>query len=296
MRNRQGSYKKILFTTDQLLSAKERLHITLTEMSAMNLSDQDYTTLYILLFLKERHPINFLQKHNSKTESKNQKWPLLLDILPPSFDLNQKERTLLQQMTGPDLFYDFHLKSIPKSVHRAMIHWYNGEWEIIKMHHIPSPYELLKIQAKNQRLITLIADEERIATHILASRDPLSFALHDLMHADQFFNNTDSYKGQLGLYRLMAKNYELEALQLLLKSNKQFKKEFDYVISDMNAYIIHLLKCLKSTFSRIDSESVFFQLMADFEMNQELISYLHKLNHQELLASEETQLRKFFET
>lgn len=294
MKNRNGSYKKLLLTASALESANAFLQVNLKAINDLSLNEQDHTTLYILLYLRLRSPKNWIQK--KKALSSEKVGEPLLSFVPASMQFNEWEREKLSGLTGHALFSEYTLKGVPESVHRAMVNWYEEKWKIKMLEHIPTSRELLKLQVQNTRCITLMTSPEKCAQLVFGTRDPFSFVLHDLMHADQFFSQEISLKGQLGFYSLINTIYDKTETKDLLKSDPEFKKEFEYVASDMNAYVIHLFKCLKSSIYRTkDSESYFQKLLSWWNMNDEEKSSSHKLNTPEFGNSDEMLLTHFFE-
>jgi hypothetical protein len=292
MRNRTGSYKKILLASDTLKSQGEFLRYNLVCLKSLNLNEQDFTTLYMLLFLRIKHPKNWLQK---KTDFKpNSMGADLLSIIPESFKLSELEKEKLNGVTSLTLFTAFNLRAIPQSINRTMINWINGNWQIKMLEYIPIPRELLALQVKNSRCVTLITNPIEIDSMVRNSRDPLSFVLHDLMHADQFFNHRESQIGQLGFYNLIHYVYDHPELREILKKDKQFKTEFEYVTTDMNAYVIHLFKCLKSAITRAD-KNLFDLLLNWWPMSESEKLSSQKLNTPDFNQSDEFTLKSFFE-
>jgi hypothetical protein len=139
-----------------------------------------------------------------------------------------------------EIFANYALKSTPFAVNRAILEWSYGNYGLELMNRIPMPIEVLNQQKRGRRCVTTIVDH-RISKYILGERDALSFTMHDLIHADHFYHNNECYQGQLGVYGLLASSIDYFDL-----SNDKFAAEFEYIIADMNAYAIHLLKCLKS--------------------------------------------------
>ena len=94
-----------------------------------------------------------------------------------------------------------------------------------------TPYQMLEEQSRGWRVVTL--------------KEPLSFVLHDLEHAERFFHNEQSYLGQIGFYRRLQESVEngfwSESLQ-----NPNFEKAFFYLMSDMNTHCVHMLKYLRA--------------------------------------------------
>lgn len=295
MKNRSGSYKKILITPDALQAKRDYLRTNLDALKRLKLSEPDFTTLYILLYLRLKHPTNWLQKKSQNTPKF--KGPALLETIPLEFELGAWERDKLNNICGYELFLNYSLKSIPASINRAMTNWYEGSWNILRLEHIPTSKELLKMQVGNARCITTIVNHDQIDKLILGVRDPLSFVLHDLMHADQFFNQPQSIPGQLGFYQCAYSLYQNPELKKLLKLDDQFKKEFEYVASDMNAYVIHLFKCFKSAVLRThDGENFFREILVWWNMNSEEISASLNLNTPHFGDREEECLKLFFES
>lgn len=296
MKNRHGSYKKVLLAENLLGPHRDTLISNIDIMTKLPLRPFELCTLYILLFLRIRHPKNWLQK-KSKNAPESQ-YPKILDLIPDSFELTEWEKKKLHHLSVLDLYTNYNLKGIPEAVNRTMINWIQGKWSIVLLTHIPSPRELLKLQTKNSRCITLTVNHDDIDRLVLSSRDPLSFVLHDLHHADCFFNQKETQKGQLGFYSLVEKIYDQPLLKNSLKDDRQFKSEFDYVVSDMNAYVIHLFKCFKSAFTRSDEEKsdpLFPKVLEWWNMPDHVAASAKKLNTPDFQAEDEYHLKTFFE-
>lgn len=297
MKNRSGSYKKVLIAEGLLGPNRQTLIKNIDLITNIPLAPFELCTLYILLFLRIRHPKNWLQKKTNFTPLQSEK--LLLDIIPHEFNLTDWEKEKLANLCAKDLFAHYNLKGIPLAVNRTILNWAKGDWNIELLTHIPSPRELLRMQVKNTRCITLTTNHDEIDRLVLSSRDPLSFVLHDLHHADHFFNQDESLKGQLGFYSLVNQIYDQPQLKKSLKEDTQFKSEFEYVVSDMNAYVIHLFKCFKSAFIRTDAESpdpLFPKILQWWGMPDHVQSAAHKLNTPDFKDEDELHLKNFFES
>jgi hypothetical protein len=85
---------------------------------------------------------------------------------------------------------------------------------------------------------------------VLGERDPLSFLLHDLVHAYKMFSNPYLFNGQVGFCRAMLRLYAdqtaLAELQSLLEADEKFADAYDYLISDMNSHPKHLFFYFKA--------------------------------------------------
>jgi hypothetical protein len=292
MKNRTGSYKKILLGETHLGPHREALIKNIDLMTKLHLHPYELCTLYILLFLRIRHQKNWLQKKINFTPLPNEK--KLLDLIPPEFNLTVWEIEKLKDIGIKDLYKNFNLKGIPQAVNRTMLNWAQNLWKIELLTYIPSPRKLLQMQVNKTRCITLTIKHDEIDSLVLSTRDPLSFVLHDLHHADLFFNQEESLKGQLGFYNLVNRIYDEPRIKQTLKNDQQFKSEFEYVVSDMNAYVIHLFKCFKSAFIKSD-EMLFSEVLQWWSMPPVVSAAAHRLNTPDFLYEDEIHLKNFFE-
>lgn len=292
MKNRSGSYKLVLLSEDVLGPHKDALAKNVLQLTKLDLKPVEFCTLYILLFLRIRHQKNWLQKKSAFTPDKNTR--KILEIIPQNFNLTAWELEKLADVSVGDLFLNYNLKGIPWAVNRTMYNWALGLWNIELLDYIPGPRKLLQMQVRNTRCVTLITAPDELDRLVLSKRDPLSFVLHDLHHADHFFHQSESLKGQLGFYSLVNRIYDQPRLKASLKQDLQFKTEFDYVVSDMNAYVIHLFKCFKSAFTRTDAE-LFTELTKWWAMPNEVSIAAHRLNTPEFSHDDEFHLKNFFE-
>lgn len=137
------------------------------------------------------------------------------------------------------------IKPLPKSIHRSLFYFLTDKYPLEILCYEPHPQELLAIQTQGRRIITFEKDFSIWAKTKYGERDPLSFWLHDLIHADHFFRDSKNRNSQIGFYFLIQAVLKNNLLEELLLS-AEFKDGFHYLISDMNAHSIHLLKTLKA--------------------------------------------------
>ncbi|HXH30124.1 MAG TPA: hypothetical protein VNJ01_04875 [Bacteriovoracaceae bacterium] len=207
------------------------------------LSDSEFTAIYILTYLSLRYPKLWLgsrKKIPAKTQELSISWKPFLRNLEPNI-----QRRLMGIETVGEIFENFALKSTPESVQRSVLMWDSGQYGLELMFRVPAPTEVLDQQIRGRRCVSVILEKERASRYVLGERDALSFTMHDLIHADHFYHNQDSFKGQIGFYGLLHHCLSRQYFDDLL-GNKRFMEELEYLISDMNAYCVHLLKCLKS--------------------------------------------------
>jgi hypothetical protein len=243
--SRAGRFKKKLVTEEELLNEAPSIMAKLAPFQKL-LSGADFTAAYILIYLSHRFPGTWLGSKKEAKKVPGYPWR----ELPFQFEPNIEKR-LSHIDSLNEIFANFALRSTPLAVNRAILEWSAGRYGLELMFRIPRPAEVLNQQKSGRRCVTTLVDE-RIAKYILGERDALSFTMHDLIHADHFYFHNECYQGQLGFYGLL--NQTLFYFDL---GHESFAREFEYLIADMNAYPIHLLKCLKSAMVHYFNEEYF---------------------------------------
>lgn len=248
--SRAGRFKKKLVSEESLLLEAPAIMAKVApfhELYASGaLAQADFTACYLLVYLAHRFPGSWLGARKGLIAVSGPQWK----ELPFSFEPNIRKR--LEDIGSiREIFSSFALQSTPLSVNRALLKWSDGNYGLELMFRIPSSREVLNQQKVGRRCVTTLIDQ-RISRYILGERDSLSFTMHDLIHADHFFHHNECFKGQLAFYGLLDRTFAYFDL-----SNEAFAAEFEYLISDMNAYAIHLLKCLKSAMIHYFSEDYF---------------------------------------
>lgn len=279
--SRAGRFKKRLVGPEALgLEAPilhQRISLLRDWLEDKDLSDREFVALSIIATLSYRSPRTWPGAKQSP----------LLKFTNLSFPLEkipwELEENVLLRLSGfttiGDIFNHFALKSIPLAVNRSLLGWGQGEYRLRLFFHIPTPKEVLKQQVLGERCVTVLTKENEIAKYVLGERDHLGFTLHDLIHADHFFRDNEHHKGQIEFYRLLKHGVESGAFQGALE-DKEFEREFEYLISDMNAYPVHLMKCLKSALIHYSptGKDYFEEWISRHDFSDEFKSSLKNLN------------------
>lgn len=241
--SRAGRFKKKLVSLDSLKLEAPDIEATLAPIISLHrqksITDAEFTALYVITYLAKRFPKTWLGSPRSQVTLKHDLNFPVRDI-PIKFEENIKKR--LPETLG-DIFNLFALKSTPEAVNRSLLHWSTNTYPLILMFNIPKPSEVLEQQKFGKRCVTVLT--RNLHQFVLGERDPLSFSMHDLIHADHFYHDNHCYEGQISLYWFLDHCMK-EGLFNELLSNEDFEWELEYLISDMNAYAIHSLKCLKA--------------------------------------------------
>lgn len=268
---------KWLFSMDQLEecdieSIYNYLNVARKLYEEKILQDYDYVMVYILVCLSQLKPSKFIAGFHSEPlekETEDIKSIGLYDYFPEiyaRFNVGRKE--WLSNIDGKrqkywtcfTIFNRIRFKSLPPYVSTSLVKWVKGQCPLILLFYIPSPMEVLRMQAKGTRVVTMLREIEQLKvlhssplTYMddqpIHSRDALMFLLHDLKHIELFIRS-DIFKEQVGFFhsmnRLNGGKVKSFFCQYSGKDNKTLWSKIEYVISDMNTYSLHLLKYLKA--------------------------------------------------
>jgi hypothetical protein len=122
---------------------------------------------------------------------------------------------------------------------------------------IPYPMEVLRMQASNSRVVTMMVSEAQLSSCHVAkltymagmhnhSRDPFEFLLHDLKHMSHF-RDPPICREQLGFFKCILSccgGHPKRLFKMLFPRDTVLWSELEYLISDMNCYSSHLMKYL----------------------------------------------------
>ena len=281
--SRAGRFKKKLISLENLQLEAPLIQTKMAPFYEMLdqklISSAEFCGLYILLCLSHRFPRTWAGARRTSFNIPHQ-----LQIVPPlTFEPNIQMR--VSGLSLGEIFNQFALKSTPLAVNRALLSWSAGTYPLELMFRIPFPREVLEQQRQGRRCLTILTDAQRISDYILGERDHLSFTMHDLIHADHFYFNNDCYLGQLGFYGMLSQAMDQGIFDELLEM-PAFRDEFEYLIADMNAYAVHLLKCLKAAMLHYGPTKKFEEWIKDFPVKDSLLL----LNSQEYIPEKHDSL------
>lgn len=287
--SRAGRFKKKLVSLEALQTEapliEQKMVPFLKLFHQKKLSAAELTATYIITVLSHRFPGTWL---GSKVQVlHDHEIAVSLSELPFEF-----EPSILKRLSGfktlGDVFQNFSFRSTPLSINRAVLHWSSSVYPLILMFCIPSSREVLEQQKNGRRCVTILTDAKRTRDYILGERDALSFTLHDLIHADHFYQDHEHTIGQKGFYRLMDQSLNEGHFGNLLRQ-EGFSREFDYLISDMNAYPVHLMKCFKSALLFYGEEE-FGAWVASLPFDEKMKRALIDLNTDQYRAEDQDQI------
>lgn len=162
--------------------------------------------------------------------------------------------------TALETFETFMLRGLPLAVHRSLSSWSAGTYPLQLFFEVPSIDQVLNLQNQGVRCVTVLTKAEELSQYVLGERDPISFTLHDLIHADHFFNDPHQAQVQIGFSRWLAELWSDSGLRLHLNSDPVFANQFEYACADMNSHGAHLVKYLKAIFCQHSQEKTLLAL------------------------------------
>lgn len=177
--------------------------------------------------------------------------------------LKYKNYKLLEKLSKDSIaeinLDDFQFKKVKGKALIALKNWIDGTWEFVCLDYIPTPYEVLDYQARGVRPVTVILQQN--FAPILNREDCLEFFLHDLEHGHMFFFNSELKNMQMRFFSNVAKTLGSGLWREYLK-DEEFKKNFYYLISDMNTHEEHYKQFLKATLPSVSDFSKFENLFS----------------------------------
>lgn len=141
------------------------------------------------------------------------------------------------------LFTTQRIKKYSYRVGDTLLHWLKGLWDLELYDYIPSAETVLSRQCEGFRPITVIVDDTLWHKPVGDHEDELDFMVHDLEHAANFNKTPIWKKSQVVFFRDMQRI--LSVLEPLLKSER-FRDKFEYLVSDMNSHVLHLMLYLRA--------------------------------------------------
>lgn len=139
---------------------------------------------------------------------------------------------------------------VPLAVLRALDSWGTGAFRMRLIFHVPKPEEVLRFQVQGLRPVTLITEKESLWQPVERFPNAFEITIHDLVHAERFQRDPELMLGQVAFFRLLQEVVCSELLNPLLDADPELRREFDYVLSDMNTSPIHGIQYLKAILIR----------------------------------------------
>ncbi|HSW53245.1 MAG TPA: hypothetical protein VLG93_08435 [Sulfuricaulis sp.] len=154
-----------------------------------------------------------------------------------------KGEGLRQCLSGWMQRYQF--RGVIDNVPAALLQWLRGAWPLILREDIPEPLEVLRMQARGCRAVTLLTEYPRLRRPVLNKPDAFAFFRHDLEHAWKFFHSPALRDGQCAFFAALEKAFDRGVFAPYL-GDAGFTGKFHYLMSDMNTHPEHSRQYLRA--------------------------------------------------
>ena len=237
----------------------------------------DLVGAFILTYLCVRHKKPFISGkplcfgepvHIDESWSKPiTSFPGLIELISVSYLRSTLGTSIdLSRIRLSDIFLTCRLRGVNKNnndfVNSTLIEWMRGKRPFVLMFRIPSPMEVLRMQACGQRVVTMLTSLDELSSKHTAklhymedgrfhSRDALDFLIHDLAHMEKFVDES-THREQVGFVRCMLRLGDGSPQQELRSygGDLELWHEVEYCISDMNCWGVLLLQYLRAKWLR----------------------------------------------
>ncbi len=201
-------------------------------------------TQYVLENLGRRNGSQWLGASRAGLAREGGEGQVLAQLEQWDLPLDQKTRQRLKPVDNlVDLLHKFSLKSVRLDSQAGLLGFIDQSFALDLRHDIPTPREMLERQCEGKRFVTLLLDEKDQERRIGRFNGAFEFVMHDLEHANKFFGEPASHRGQVRFFNLLRQ--ALPAFEPW-QADPLFVKDMDYLMSDMNSHPVHLFKYLKA--------------------------------------------------
>ncbi|MBI3898029.1 MAG: hypothetical protein HY308_07000 [Gammaproteobacteria bacterium] len=195
-----------------------------------------YAARYVLLWQFLRYGNRLAQRRSHRDPRPDGAvWWAQLEALPRA-DAAARLAELLER-------YD--LREVRRRVNIALVGWLRGAWQLTLCEHVPDTREVLRMQTRGTRPVTLIADYPRLLAPVHDKADAFAFVCHDLEHAWQFFHDPTQHIAQRQFAQRLDRAIEQGTFATYV-ADPVFAEKFAYLAADMNTHVMHSLQYLRA--------------------------------------------------
>lgn len=288
--SRPGRYKHQLVSEDFFSEWAPSFSAFFRELQEQRqkkiISDSEMVTLGVISMLAARMPQAF-EKNGQKVlwREPSASWKICQLIEQfQKYNLPTSAFEKFKDSLNENVFQwiqTIRFRGIPEAGRQGLLNWIQGHYPLILCLYIPTPDEVFQWQKKGQRCVSFFLSPEDLCT-TKNHRDTLSFIIHDLIHADEFYRDPARKKQQIGFYGWIERLEEVAWVQKMKQNNVEFVEKWDYLRSDMNSYCGHLLKTVHSVLEQTRNA----ELKQKYAQTPEVINKSNEFNFfwQDLIA------------
>ena len=195
-----------------------------------------FAALYFLHWQIATHGQAFAsRKHKHDPRPDAAEWLAVLEMA-------EAEKLRLQLL---DWLERYQFRGVIGNVPVALVQWLRGAWSLILREDIPKPLDVLRMQARGTRAVTLITAWPRAREPVLNKSDAFAFFRHDLEHAYKFYHSPALYAGQCGFFARLEAAFDRGVFAPYF-ADAEFVARFHYLMSDMNTHPEHSRQYLRA--------------------------------------------------
>jgi hypothetical protein len=139
----------------------------------------------------------------------------------------------------------YQYRGVINNVPVALLQWLRGAWPLILREDVPEPLEVLRMQARGCRAVTVLTEYPRLCQPVLQKSDAFAFFLHDLEHAWKFFHSPALRAGQCAFFTVLENAFDRGVFTPYF-GDAGFTGKFHYLMSDMNTHPEHSRQYLRA--------------------------------------------------
>jgi hypothetical protein len=238
MLQHKSRFKNYLISHDSLGKESQELVPAFRELqqvtSEHKLKPAEQVLLFILIYLFQRKGDLWMMTSGQRN-SRDKGIGVRLDSILPRFAcLSQFKST--EFLLG--IVAEYRIRRLPQAIFDVIGKWGRGQCDLVLWTQIPTPLEMLDCQSRGRRIVSLNLEKAARGELVDGHRDAFEFLLHDLLHADLFFSDSESHQQQKSFFTILKNVIEQE--NLLESADDLFLKDLAYLMSDMNSHRAHL--------------------------------------------------------
>lgn len=140
---------------------------------------------------------------------------------------------------------NYQFRGVIDNVPMALLQWLRGAWPLILREDIPKPLEVLRMQARGCRAVTVLTEHPWLCQPVLNKPDAFAFFRHDLEHAWKFFHSPALRAGQRAFFAMLEDAFDRGVFTPYF-GDAEFTGKFHYLMSDMNTHPEHSRQYLRA--------------------------------------------------
>ncbi|MEW6332184.1 MAG: hypothetical protein AB1560_12065 [Pseudomonadota bacterium] len=195
-----------------------------------------FAALYFLLWQITRHGTAFASRlHKNDPRPHAAEWLGMMET--------GEGEGLRRCLCGWLEHYQFH--GVIRNVPVTLAQWLRGAWPLIVRENIPTALEVLRMQARGYRAVTILTEPARLHAPVLNKPDAFAFFVHDLEHAYKFLHSPALRDGQREFFIMLEAAVDRGVFAPYC-SDAEFAARLQYLMSDMNTHPEHSRQYLRA--------------------------------------------------